>query len=84
MYLFTLLLAAIQSYIIISHYLEHQNEYNYFWDKKCGYGFPCIFFYSRFTPKLKFAYALTYFVMAFLGLGIFLIMWIQFDKKAQF
>jgi hypothetical protein len=56
----------------------------YFNDGLCGYIFPCHYFISRYTDELKYSYVLTNFAFGFVGLGVFMYMWIQFDKKAQY
>lgn len=83
-FVFTLFTAVLYSYIIIAHWLEHKDEYVYFNDGLCGYTFPCHYFLSRYTDKLQYSFVLTNFAFGFTGLAVFMYMWIQFDKKAQY
>jgi hypothetical protein len=83
-FVFNLFTAALYSYIIIAHYLEHKDDYVYFNDGLCGYCFPCHYFFSRYSENLKYSFVLTNFSFGFIGLATFMYMWIQFDKKAQY
>jgi len=82
-YVFTLFTAALYAYLCITHFLTHKDTYVYY-SGICGYMWPCMFFYSRYTEDLAFEYALTSFIFCFVGMTVFLYMWIQFDKKAEY
>ena len=83
-YVFTCFSAVLYSYVIVAHWYEHKDDYVYFNDGLCGYTFPCHFFISRYTDKLAYSFVLTNFIFAFFGLGVFMYLWIQFDKEAQY
>jgi hypothetical protein len=48
MFVFQVLVTIIYSYLIIAHFVQYKDEVKYYSDKLCGYGFPCLFFYSRY------------------------------------
>ena len=85
-FVFTVFTAVLYSYVIIAHLYEHKDDYIYFSIKQglCGYCFPCHFFMSRYTDNLAYSFVLTNFIFAFVGLGSFMYLWIQFDKQAQY
>lgn len=83
-FVFNLFTAILFVYLCLTHYLKAKDEFVYFKDKYCGYMYPCVFFFSRFDESLKYWYVLTMFIFGFMGLGMFLYSWIQFDKKANY
>lgn len=56
-------------YLIIKQYLDHQHDYIYYFDELCGYGFPCLYFFSRYAPSMKFEYVIINLLFGLLGLG---------------
>lgn len=90
LFVINLFTGVLYAYLIIKHWYLSQDEYEYYFDGPdngwtgCGYGWPCVYFFSRYKAALADAYVLTNFSFAFAGMAICLYMWIQFDKKAQY
>jgi len=78
--------ALLYGYLVAKHYYDHKDEVVYFSDKLCGDPplWYCYFYFSRYSPSLKYPYVLTNFSYGFIGLVVFLSMWMYFEKKAKY
>ena len=76
MYVFTIITAFLNGYLVVIQYLDRGDQREYIGDKRCGYMWYCLFFFSRYLPERKVAYVWCNFLFSFLGLGYFLNMWV--------
>jgi hypothetical protein len=58
LFLINLFTGALFAYLIIKHWYLSRDEYEYYFDGPnngwtgCGYGWPCVYFFSRFKVEL--------------------------------